>query len=122
MRAAVLLIVQFVLGIGVNLIHHAAETQILLGNGFGSATLAAHAIVALLLLGASIGALVRAIRSRRVIVLTSAGLAAVLAAGIVGYPSWAIRATAPHSAWPWPPPSPCSATWSRSSDSADPCR
>ncbi len=51
---------------------------------FGSVMLAAHAIVALLLLGAAIGALVRAVRSRRAIVFTSAGLAAILAAGIAG--------------------------------------
>jgi hypothetical protein len=42
------------------------------------------AVVALVLVGASIGALVRAIRSRRGIVLTSVGLAAILAAGIAG--------------------------------------
>ena len=36
------------------------------------------------LVGASIGALVRAIRSRRGIVLTSVGLAAILGAGIAG--------------------------------------
>jgi O-antigen ligase len=51
---------------------------------FGSATLAAHAIVAVLLLGAAIAAVVRAVRARRAIVLTSVGLAAVLAAGIAG--------------------------------------
>jgi hypothetical protein len=55
-----------------------------LATVFGSAALAAHAVVALLLLAGSISALVRAIRFRRGIVLTSAGLAAILAAGIAG--------------------------------------
>ena len=40
--------------------------------------------------------------------------------GSPGHPSRAIRATAPHSAWHWPLPWPCSATWPRSSPSADP--
>jgi hypothetical protein len=40
--------------------------------------------VAIVLLGAAIGALVRAIRARKAIVLTSAGLAAIVAAGIAG--------------------------------------
>lgn len=40
--------------------------------------------MAIVLLGAAIGALVRAIRARKAIVLTSAGLAAIVAAGIAG--------------------------------------
>jgi len=84
MGAAVLLIVQFGLGIAVNLYISLPEHESFWATVFGSATLAAHAIVALLLLGASIGTLVRAIRSRRAIVLTSIGLAAILAAGIAG--------------------------------------
>ena len=84
MGAAVLLIVQFGLGIAVNLYISLPEHKSFWATVFGSATLVAHAIVALLLLGASIGALVRAIRSRRAIALTSIGLAAILAAGIAG--------------------------------------
>jgi len=84
MGAAVLLIVQFGLGIAVNLYITLPEHKSFWATVFGSATLAAHAIVALLLLGASIGALARAIRSRRAIVFTSIGLAAILAAGIAG--------------------------------------
>jgi hypothetical protein len=84
MGAAVLLIIQFGIGIGVNLYVTVPTHKAFLPAVFGSATLAAHAIVALLLLGAAIGALVRAIRARRAIVFTSAGLAAILAAGITG--------------------------------------
>jgi hypothetical protein len=84
MGAAVLLIIQFVLGMGVNLYVTLPEHKSFLSEVFGSATLAAHAIVALALLGAAVGALVRAIRARKAIVLTAAGLAAILAAGIAG--------------------------------------
>jgi hypothetical protein len=84
MGAAVLLIVQFVLGVGANLYITLPEHKSFLATVFGSAALAAHAIVALLLLAASISALVRAIRARRGIMLTSVGLAAILAAGIAG--------------------------------------
>jgi hypothetical protein len=84
MGAAVLLIIQFALGIGVNLYVTLPKHKSFFSQVFGSATLAAHAIVALLLLGAAIGALVRAIRARRAIVLTSAGLAAILVAAIAG--------------------------------------
>ena len=84
MGAAVLLIVQFALGTGVNLYVTVPEHTSFLTGVFGSAVLAAHAIVALVLLGAAGGALVRAIRARRAIVFTSAGLAAILAAGTAG--------------------------------------
>ena len=84
MGAAVLLNVQFVLGVGANLYITLPEHKSFLATVFGSAALAAHAIVALLLLAASISALVRAIRARRGIMLTSVGLAAILAAGIAG--------------------------------------
>jgi hypothetical protein len=70
--------------VGVNLYVTLPEHQSFLAKVFGSATLAAHAIVALVLLGAAIGALVRAIRARRAIVFTSAGLAAILVAAIAG--------------------------------------
>ena len=80
MGAAVLLIIQFGLGIGVNLYVTLPEHKSFLSQVFGSATLAAHAIVALLLLGAAIAALIRAIRARRAIAFTSVGLAAILAA------------------------------------------
>jgi hypothetical protein len=84
MGAAVLLIIQFGLGMGVNLFVSLPSGKSFFATVFGSATLAAHAIVAVVLLGVAIGALARAIRSRRAILLTSAGLAAVLAAGIAG--------------------------------------
>ena len=84
MGAAVLLIIQFGLGVAVNLYVTLPEHKSFLSQVFGSATLAAHAIVALLLLGAAIAALVRAIRARRAIVFTSAGLAAILVAWVSG--------------------------------------
>lgn len=84
MGAAVLLIIQFGIGIGVNLYVTVPRHKSFLSAVFGSATLAAHAIVSIVLLGAAIGALLRAIRSRKAIVFTSAGLAAILAAGITG--------------------------------------
>jgi len=84
MGAAVLLIVQFGLGTAVNLYVTLPARGPFLPEVFGSAALAAHAIVALVLLGAAIGALVRAVRARKAIVFTSAGLAAVLAAGAAG--------------------------------------
>jgi hypothetical protein len=84
MGAAVLLIIMFGLGIGVNLYVTLPRNKSFFATVFGSAALAAHAIVALVLIGAAIGALVRATRSRRAIVFTSAGLAAVLVAAIAG--------------------------------------
>jgi hypothetical protein len=84
MGAAVLLIIQFALGIGVNLYVSVPAHKAFFSTVFGSAVLTAHAVVALALLGAAIAALVRAIRSRRLIVFTSVGLAAILAAGIAG--------------------------------------
>ena len=84
MGAAVLLIIQFGLGVGVNLYVTLPGHKSFFSQVFGSATLAAHAIVALLLLGAAIAALVRSIRARRAIAFTSVGLAAILVAAIAG--------------------------------------
>jgi hypothetical protein len=84
MGAAVLLIVQFGLGMGVNLYVTLPAHKSFLSTVFGSAVLAVHAIVALVLLGAAIGALVRAIRARRAVAFTSVGLAAIIAAAIAG--------------------------------------
>jgi hypothetical protein len=84
MGAAVLLIVQFGLGIAVNLYVTLPHHKSFFSTVSGSTLLAAHVIVALALLGASISALARAIRARRVIVPTAVGLAAVLAAAIAG--------------------------------------
>jgi hypothetical protein len=81
---AVLLIVQFALGMGVNLYVTLPARKSFLSTVFGSAVLAAHAIVALALLGAAIAALVRAIRARRAVAFTSVGLAAILAAAADG--------------------------------------
>ena len=84
MGAAVLLIVQFGLGVGVNLYVTLPAHKSFLSTVFGSAVLAVHAIVALVLLGAAIGALVRAVRARRAVAFTSVGLAAIIAAAIAG--------------------------------------
>jgi hypothetical protein len=84
MGAAVLLIVQFGLGIGLNLYVTLPAHKSFLATVFGSAVLAVHAIVALALLGAAISALVRAIRIRRAVVFTSVGLAAIVAAAAAG--------------------------------------
>jgi len=84
MGAAVLLIIDFGLGIGINLYVTLPEHKSFLSTVLGSATLAAHAIVAVVLLGAAIGALVRAVRARKAIVFTAGGLAAVVAAAVAG--------------------------------------
>ncbi len=84
MGAAVLLIVEFGLGMGVNLYVTLPAHKAFFGTVFGSATLAAHAIVALILLGAAIGALIRAVRAGRAVAFTSVGLAAILVAAFAG--------------------------------------
>ena len=84
MGAAVLLIIEFALGISVNLYVAVPPGKSFLSEVFSSAVLGAHAVISLLLLGAAIGALVRAIRARRLIVPASVGLAAIIAAGISG--------------------------------------
>jgi hypothetical protein len=84
MGAAVLLIVQFGLGMGLNLYVTLPAHKSFLSTVFGSAVLAVHAIVALALLGAAISALVRSIRARRAVAFTSAGLAAIVAAAAAG--------------------------------------
>jgi hypothetical protein len=84
MGAAVLLIVQFGLGIGLNLYVTLPAGKSFFATVFSSAVLAGHAIVALALLGAAISALVRAIRARRAVAFTSAGLAAILVAAGAG--------------------------------------
>jgi hypothetical protein len=84
MGAAVLLIVQFGLGMGLNLYVTLPAHKSFLSTVFGSAVLAVHAIVALALLGAAVAALVRAVRVRAAVVFTSAGLAAILAAAAAG--------------------------------------
>jgi hypothetical protein len=84
MGAAVLLIIQFGLGMGLNLYVTLPPHRAFFSTVFGSAVLAAHAVVSLVLLGAAIGAVVRAVRSRAAIVFASVGLAAVLAAGVAG--------------------------------------
>ena len=89
MGAAVLLIIQFGIGIGVNLYATLPQHKSFLSTVFGSAVLATHAIVALLLLAAAIAALVRAIRARTAIVFTSVGLAAIITAAIAG--SWFVN-------------------------------
>ena len=84
MGGAVLLIVQFGLGMGANLYVTLPARRSFLSTVFGSAVLTVHAIVALALLGAAIGALVRAVRARRAVAFTSVGLAAIVAAAAAG--------------------------------------
>lgn len=84
MGAAVLLIVQFGLGIGLNLYVTLPSGKSFFGAVFSSWVLVVHAIVALALLGAAISALVRAIRIRRAVAFTAAGLAAIVAAAGAG--------------------------------------
>ena len=84
MGAAVLLIIQFALGIGVNLYVTLPKHESFFSTVSSSAILAAHAVVALALVGAVVGALVRAIRARKAILFTSVGLVAVLAAASAG--------------------------------------
>ena len=84
MGNAVLLIIQFAIGIGVNLYIEVPKNKSFLPAVFSSAALAAHAIVALVLLAAAISALVRAIRLRKAIVFTSIGLVAILVAAFAG--------------------------------------
>ena len=84
MGAAVLLIVQFALGIGLNLYVTLPSGQSFFATVFSSAVLAVHAIVALALLGAAISALVRSVRVCRAVPFTAAGLAAILVAAGAG--------------------------------------
>lgn len=84
MGAAVLLILQFAIGMGVNLYVTIPAGKAFLPAVFGSAVLAAHAVVALLLLGASISAVVRSVRARTAVPFTVVGLLAILAAVAAG--------------------------------------
>ncbi len=84
MGAAILLIVQFAIGMGVNLYVTIPAGKAFLPAIFGSAVLAAHVVIALLLFGASISALMRSIRRRAVIPFTAVGLAAILTATAAG--------------------------------------
>ena len=84
MGAAVLLIVQFALGIGLNLYVTLPSGKSFFATVFSSAVLAAHGIVALALLGAAISALVRSVRVRRAVPFTAVGLAAILVAAGAG--------------------------------------
>jgi hypothetical protein len=84
MGAAVLLIIQFGIGMGVNLYVSLPSHKSFLSTVFGNATLAVHAIIALLLVAAAISALVRAVRLRKAVVLTSVGLAAIIVAAFAG--------------------------------------
>jgi hypothetical protein len=84
MGAVVLLIIQFAIGVAVNLYVTLPAHKSFFSTVFGSATLAAHAVVALVLLGAAVAALVRAIRSKKAILFTAVGLAAILVAAFAG--------------------------------------
>jgi hypothetical protein len=84
MATAVLLIVQFALGVAVNLYVTLPAHKSFFSTVFGSGPLAAHVIVALALLVAAISALVRAIRASRAVAFTSVGLVAILIAAGAG--------------------------------------
>jgi len=84
MGAAVLLIIEFALGISVNLYVPLPAHKSFFGTVLSSATLTVHAIVALGLIGAAIAAVIRAVRSGRAVALTAAGLAAILLAAFAG--------------------------------------
>jgi hypothetical protein len=84
MGAAVLLIIQFGLGMGINLFVTLPPGQSFLSTVGGSAAVVAHAVIALAVLGAGTGALVRAIRARRAVGFAAAGLAAIVAAAGAG--------------------------------------
>jgi hypothetical protein len=80
MGAAVLLLVEFGLGMGVNLYVTVPAHQPFFSTVFDRAALAAHAVIAIFLLAAAVAALVRAIRARRGVGWTAAGLVAIIAA------------------------------------------
>lgn len=84
MGAAVILIIEFVLGADVGLYVSLPPNSPFVSAITGSAALVAHAVVAVLLLASAVSALIRAVRARSAIVLTAAGLAAVTAAGVAG--------------------------------------
>lgn len=84
MGAAILLILQFAIGMGVNLYVTIPAGKAFLPAIFGSAVLAAHVVIALILLGASISAFVRSIKTRAVIPFTAVGLVAILTAAAAG--------------------------------------
>jgi hypothetical protein len=82
MGAAVLLVIQFGLGTAVNLYVTLPSGRSFWSKVFSEGAVAVHAAAALLLIGASVSALVRSIRAgqRLMVLLTSAGLLAVLVA------------------------------------------
>jgi hypothetical protein len=86
MGAAVLLVIQFGLGSAVNLYVTLPTGKSFWSKVFSDGLVAVHAIVALLLIAASVSALVRSIRARYrlLVVLTSAGLVAVIVAAASG--------------------------------------
>jgi hypothetical protein len=84
MGAAVLLLIEFGLGMGVNLYVTVPAHQPFFSTVFARGALAAHAVIAIFLLAAAVAALVRAIRARRVIVWAAVGLVAIVAAAGAG--------------------------------------
>ncbi|MDR2987309.1 MAG: hypothetical protein LBV34_20980 [Nocardiopsaceae bacterium] len=84
MGAAVLLILQFAIGMGLNLYVEVPSGKSFFAAVFSSALLASHFIVALALLGASVTALVRAIRARAAVVPAAAGTAVIVVAAGAG--------------------------------------
>ncbi len=84
MGVTLMLIAQFAVGMGVNLYVTIPAHKSFLPAVFGSALLAAHAVIALGLLAAAIAALVRSVRVRRLIPLTAAGLVAIIGGAFAG--------------------------------------
>lgn len=81
---SVILIVQFALGIGLNLYVTVPTHKAFFSTVFGQGALAAHAIVAVLLLAAAVSTLVRSIRARRGLPWAILGLLAILVAAGAG--------------------------------------
>ena len=83
--AAIMLIIEFILGIVYNLYGTAPTAKKSIGL-FSSPVIALHVIVAILLVIAAVGQLIRAIgtRHRLTIWMSAVGLVAILAAGFAG--------------------------------------
>jgi hypothetical protein len=81
---SVILIVQFALGMGVNLYVTVPTHKAFFSTVFGQGALAAHAIVGVVLLAAGVSTLIRSIRARRGLPWAILGLVAILVAAGAG--------------------------------------
>ena len=117
----VMLLVQYGLGMGVNLYaripaaDQGSGLAVAVGRALTSqpAVLAAHAAVGLLMLVAGISVLARAIRARhrKAIATSAGGLAAIIAAAFSGAAFVSNGQDGASMAWPSSPAWPCCATW-----------